>query len=160
MGHGGEKRESTDMKTIQLPLPTDLGHQPLRAMPYVAHDGKWAGHTDAQFLSVGRAQWGHQDLSAKVFRHVDTRWSRQSEELPVHRAIDLVTFIALALFSKSDEVPADTFENQPDPLHMQPSSAPARAGVEHDFANDIDFARTRFNQLRDVLNDLHQKGLL
>jgi hypothetical protein len=148
------------MKTEQLRLPTDLGHQPLRAVPYVAHDGKWAGDTDAQYLSVGRAQWGQQDLSAKVFRHVDTRWSRQSEELPVHRAIDLVTFTALALLGESDEVPADTFENQPDPLKMQPPPALPLVAVEPDFADDIDLARTRLQKLRDVLNDLHQKGLL
>jgi hypothetical protein len=45
------------MKTAQLPLPTDLEHEPLCAIPYVSHDGKWSDNTDAQHLSLGRAQW-------------------------------------------------------------------------------------------------------
>lgn len=147
-------------KTVQLPLPTDLEHQPLRAVPYVSHDGKWAGDTDAQYLSLGRAQWGAQDLSAKVFRHVETRWSRQSEELPVHRAIDLTMFIAVALFGKNDELPANTLENQPYPLTMQPSPAPSHEPLEHEYADDISRARARLQKLREVLNDLHQIGTI
>ena len=147
-------------KTVQLPLPTDLEHQPLRAIPYVAHDGKWAGDTDAQHLSLGRAQWGAQDLSAKVFRHVETRWSRQSEELPVHRAIDLTIFIAMALFGKSDDVQAGTLENQPHPLRMQPSPAVSRETLEQEYADDISRARARLQKLRETLNDLHQIGAI
>jgi hypothetical protein len=52
--------------TIQLPLPMDLAHQPLRAVQYFAHDGKWANGTDTHYLSLGRAQWDKHDLSVKV----------------------------------------------------------------------------------------------
>jgi hypothetical protein len=148
------------MAVKQLPLPMDLQHQPLRAVPYVAHDGKWAGDTDAQYLSVGRAQWGAEDLSAKVFRHVDAGWSRQSEELPVSRAIDLVMFSALALFGGGDDMPSDTFENQPYPLKMQPSPPHSQESIEDEYAEDIDRARARLRKLREVLNDLYRDGRL
>ncbi len=148
------------MKTEQLPLPTNLEHEPLRAVPYIAHDGKWAGDTDAQHLSLGRAQWNAKDLSAKVFRHVKTRWSRQSEELPVHRAIDLTIFIALALFGKGDDLPAGTLENQRHPLGMRPSSAPSDESLTQKFPGDIGRAKARLQKLREVLNDLRQIGAI
>jgi hypothetical protein len=36
------------------------------------------------------------DISAKVWRHTGERWSRQSEELPLHRALDLAILICRA----------------------------------------------------------------
>ncbi|WP_140164347.1 DUF6530 family protein, partial [Vibrio parahaemolyticus] len=33
------------------------------------------------------------ELSAKVWRQVDDRWSRQSEELPLNRVLDLATLV-------------------------------------------------------------------
>jgi hypothetical protein len=39
---------------------------------------------------------GTDQLSAKVWRHTGERWSRQSEELPLHRALDLAILICRA----------------------------------------------------------------
>ena len=47
-------------------------------------------------LSLGLAQWndrGKVDISAKVWRHTGEKWSRQSEELPMHRVLDLAILI-------------------------------------------------------------------
>ena len=33
------------------------------------------------------------DISAKVWRHTGGKWSRQSEELPLHRVLDLAIFL-------------------------------------------------------------------
>jgi len=55
-------------------------------------DGRNAYHSDAKGLSLGLAQWndrGKVDISAKVWRHTGEKWSRQSEELPIHRVLDL-----------------------------------------------------------------------
>lgn len=52
--------------------------------------------TDAQGLSLGLAQWndrGTVDISAKVWRHTGQKWSRQSEELPLHRVLDLAILV-------------------------------------------------------------------
>ena len=58
-----------------------------------------AYHTDAQGLSLGLAQWndrGRVDISAKVWRHTGEKWSRQSEELPLHRVLDLAILVCRA----------------------------------------------------------------
>ena len=33
------------------------------------------------------------DISAKIWRYTGEKWSRQSEEIPLHRAIDLSIFV-------------------------------------------------------------------
>lgn len=74
-------------------IPTTLKHKPVIVAEDYAHiDGRTAYQTDAQGLSLGLAQWndrGKVDISAKVWRHTGEKWSRQSEELPLHRVIDL-----------------------------------------------------------------------
>ena len=55
-------------------------------------DGRKAYNTDAKGLSLGLAPWndrGKLDISAKVWRYTGEKWSRQSEELPMHRVLDL-----------------------------------------------------------------------
>ncbi|EJI6716437.1 hypothetical protein MOR05_002768, partial [Listeria innocua] len=73
-------------------------HKPvIVAENYEEVDGKSAYHSDAKGLSLGLAQWndrGKVDISAKVWRHTGDKWSRQSEELPLHRVLDLAILIA------------------------------------------------------------------
>lgn len=74
-------------------IPTTLKHKPVVvAEDYERIDGRTAYDTDAKGLSLGLAQWndrGKVDISAKVWRHTGGKWSRQSEELPLHRVLDL-----------------------------------------------------------------------
>jgi hypothetical protein len=73
-----------------MKAPTHLHHKPIITVDdYDAIDGKYVKNTDAKALSVGKSQWDEADLSAKVWRHTGDRWSRQSEELPLHRVLDL-----------------------------------------------------------------------
>jgi len=100
---------------IDYPPPLWLAHQPVALFPYAPFDGLYAGETDCMYLSVGRAQYDENDLSVKTFRHSEKRWSRQSEELPPHRAVDLVIWLTLVLFSRSGgkiHVPKSTFWKQ------------------------------------------------
>ena len=49
--------------------------------------------------ALGLAQWndrGKVDISAKVWRYTGEKWSRQSEELPLHRVLDLALLICEA----------------------------------------------------------------
>lgn len=76
-----------------MKIPTNLKHKPVFVVEdYDQIDGRYAGNTDAKGLSIGIAQWGP-DASAKVWRHTDEKWSRQSEELPIHRVLDLALLI-------------------------------------------------------------------
>lgn len=83
-----------------MEIPTTLKHKPVFVCEnYSEIDGIYAGKTDAQGLSLGLAQWnerGKVEISAKVWRHTGEKWSRQSEELPLHRVLDLAILICQA----------------------------------------------------------------
>lgn len=80
-----------------MKIPTTLKHKPVIVSEnYEQVDGRYAGDTDAKGLSLGLAQWndrGKVDISAKVWRHTGDKWSRQSEEPPMHRVLDLAILI-------------------------------------------------------------------
>lgn len=95
---------------FKMKVPTHLKHKPVFGIEgYNKMDGIYAGRgSDAPCLSIGLAQWnqrGSQDVSAKVWRnsgsevndYKDGSWSRMSEELPIHRNLDLTIFICEAM---------------------------------------------------------------
>lgn len=80
-----------------MKIPTTLKHKPVIVSDnYENVDGRYAYNSDAKGLSLGLAQWndrGKVDISAKVWRHTGGKWSRQSEELPLHRVLDLAILV-------------------------------------------------------------------
>ena len=84
-----------------MKIPTSLKHKPVIVIEnYENVDGRNAYNSDAKGLSLGLAQWndrGKVDISAKVWRHTGEKWSRQSEELPLHRVLDLAILVSRAL---------------------------------------------------------------
>ncbi|MFD0868654.1 Uncharacterised protein [Chlamydia abortus] len=80
-----------------MKIPTTLKHKPVVVSEnYEQIDGRYARNTDAKGLSLGLAQWndrGNVDISAKVWRYTGEKWSRQSEEMPLHRVLDLSILI-------------------------------------------------------------------
>jgi len=85
---------------LTLKIPVSLKHKPVIVVEDYEHvDGRRAYDSDAKGLSLGLAQWndrGKVEISAKVWRHTGEKWSRQSEELPLHRALDLALLICKA----------------------------------------------------------------
>jgi hypothetical protein len=83
-----------------MKIPTNLKHKPVIVSDnYENVDGRNAYDTDAKGLSLGLAQWndrGKVDISAKVWRYTGEKWSRQSEELPLHRVLDLAILVCSA----------------------------------------------------------------
>ncbi|HCS35115.1 MAG TPA: hypothetical protein DIW48_00110 [Sphaerochaeta sp.] len=81
-----------------MDIPMTLKHKPVVVVEnYEQIDGHSAYDSDAKGLSLGLAQWndrGSVEISAKVWRHTGEKWSRQSEELPLHRVLDLAILIA------------------------------------------------------------------
>ena len=81
-------------------IPTTLKHKPvIVAEHYEEIYGRNVSDSDAKGLSLGLAQWndrGTVDISAKVWRYTGEKWSRQSEELPMHRVLDLALLICEA----------------------------------------------------------------
>ncbi len=139
--------------TAQLPLPLHLAHQPVFALPFHGHDPGREGNTDCQYLSVGWAQWDDKELSAKVFRHAAQRWSRQSEELPLPRLVDLVTLLVMIVrhgAAGSITIPPGTFEQQPDATIL---GRVGSGGAEDFFVRSLesDLLRRRLDRLTDEL---------
>ncbi|PWW05461.1 hypothetical protein DFQ01_10419 [Paenibacillus cellulosilyticus] len=99
-------------------IPTSLKHKPVIVSEnYEQVDGRFAGKTDAKGLSLGLAQWndrGKVDISAKVWRYTGEKWSRQSEELPLHRVLDLSILIARSMSHFRE---AYRYENLYDPAN-------------------------------------------
>lgn len=83
-----------------MKIPTSLKHKPVIVSEnYENVDGRTAYNSDTKGLSLGLAQWndrGKVDISAKVWRYTGEKWSRQSEELPLHRVIDLAILVCRA----------------------------------------------------------------
>ncbi|MDD2585796.1 MAG: DUF6530 family protein [Syntrophomonadaceae bacterium] len=83
-----------------MKIPVTLKHKPVIVVDnYEQVDGRYAYDSDAKGLSLGLAQWndrGKIEISAKVWRHTGEKWSRQSEELPLHRVLDLALLICKA----------------------------------------------------------------
>ncbi|EKY4026450.1 TPA: hypothetical protein LWH17_001407 [Listeria innocua] len=102
-----------------MKIPTTLKHKPvIVAENYEEVDGKSAYHSDAKGLSLGLAQWndrGKVDISAKVWRHTGDKWSRQSEELPLHRVLDLAILIARTKVHFKDAYRSPNFYDKENP---------------------------------------------
>ena len=104
-----------------MDIPTNLKHKPVVvAEDYGRTDGRSAYDSDAKGLSLGLAQWndrGRVDISAKVWRYTGEKWSRQSEELPLHRVLDLAILACRAQLYFQEE--AYRFPKGYDPEHPQ-----------------------------------------
>ncbi len=97
-------------------IPTTLKHKPVIVSEnYDKIDGRIKS-SDAKGLSLGLAQWndrGKVDISAKIWRYTGEKWSRQSEEMPLHRVIDLAILICRSkqYFNESYKLPKLYDEN-------------------------------------------------
>ncbi|WP_188066141.1 DUF6530 family protein [Brevibacillus brevis] len=84
-----------------MKIPTNLNHKPVVISDnYERVDGRFARNTDAKALSLGVTEGSSRrkvDLSAKVWRYTGEEWSKQSEELPLHRALDMSILICRSL---------------------------------------------------------------
>lgn len=81
-------------------VPNYLLHKPIYAINnYHRIDGQYKNDTDVYGISVGKAQWDDTKFipSVKVFRKKNNRWSRQSEETTLTRAIDMAMLVIKTL---------------------------------------------------------------
>ncbi|MBW9323609.1 hypothetical protein FG877_08595 [Enterococcus casseliflavus] len=103
-----------------MKIPENLKHKPvIKVEDYDTVDGKNALHTDAKGLSLGLAQWndcGKVDISGKVWRHTGEKWSRQSEELPLTRILDLAILVAQSSLYFQEAYRHEKFYDPENPL--------------------------------------------
>ena len=144
-------------------LPQHLDHKPVFALPYEALDGPYAGKTDVQFISLGIAQYDPDEASIKTMRYTGTKWTRQAEELPLHRPIDMTLFLAKAVFDSEGDVvgvPAGTFQNQTSSINVTKEQRNFGENASFDAAliKVKPGLKERLNTLLRVLNDLKRDG--
>jgi hypothetical protein len=155
-------------------IPTTLKHKPVYVVEnYEAVDGRNANHSEAKGLSLGLAQWndrGKVDISAKIWRNNAGKWSRQSEEMPLHRVLDLTLLI---LAAKKQLAEAYRFPKQYDPentllerIPLQGSAMTARICTDNPrldedlglfaqvMAEDDELISERLHRLSDTLREL------
>ena len=103
-----------------MKIPTTLKHKPVIVSENYANvDGRYAYNTDAKGLSLGLAQWndrGKVDISAKVWRHTGEKWSRQSEELPLHRVLDLAILVCRTQLHFKEAYRYENFYDKENPV--------------------------------------------
>lgn len=146
-------------------LPQHLAHKPIYALPYEHFDGIYAGNTDVRYISIGIAQYDNESISIKTMRYTGEKWTRQAEELPLHRVIDMTLFLAKVLFETQNEtvkIPKETFLNQEsDILIFKESRSYGEMATYKEFIKENgQLLKDRFNVLRNVLDDLAGRGLL
>jgi hypothetical protein len=138
--------------------PTHLKHKPIvTSIDYDQIDGQFANNSDAKALSIGIAQWENNsnDISAKVFRFNDDtqRWSPQSEELPLHRALDLsILAIGAIMVSNGNPVSVtDLNELVVDNGHID--------RIREYYIANRTFLRRRIMELRRTIDTYMQSGI-
>jgi hypothetical protein len=146
-------------------LPQHLAHKPIYAFPYEHFDGIYAEGTDVKYISVGIAQYDCESISIKTMRYTGEKWTRQAEELPLHRVIDMTLFLAKVLFENQNEtvkIPKETFLSQEsDILIRKESRSYGEMATYKEFIKENgQLLKDRFNVLRNVLDDLAGRGLL
>ena len=152
-----------DSYTPSQQLPQHLDHKPVYALPYQEFDGTDSTNTDVRYLSVGIAQYNPDEVSIKTMRYTGVKWTRQAEELPLHRIIDMTLFLAKVLFdADNDEVhiPSGTFLNQQNSIHIirEQRSYGELASYAAFLMRHSQLYRDRLNVLLNVLQELKQAG--
>jgi hypothetical protein len=103
-----------------MKIPTTLKHKPVIVSEnYENVDGRYVHNSDAKGLSLGLAQWndrGKVDISAKVWRYTGEKWSRQSEELPIHRVLDLAILVSRSMLHFREAYRYEHLYDQENPI--------------------------------------------
>lgn len=96
-----------------MDIPKNLHHKPIVGVNYEKRDEQ-SGGGDAFYLSIGKAQWNQEDISAKVIRWTGSKWSRQSEELPLWRVLDLAQFLIASISNQKSTLNEEEVSDKED----------------------------------------------
>lgn len=127
-------------------VPEHLAHKPIIGVDnYDIIDGRY-NKSDAKALSIGRSQWDSNDVAAKVWRHTGEKWTRQSEELPLHRVLDL-TMLILSLYIEGNQSKTTLNEVVINPKDLQ---------FLKDFKNNNEeYLNPRIKELKNLLDKIN-----
>ena len=137
-----------------MKLPQYLSHKPIVSVDDYDHiDGQYIPSTDVRALSIGQATWDNKQISLKVWRHTGKRWSRQSEDIPIHRCLDL-SILFLASLKKDKELPYPTCSL---PLTIDDEDKLAEIRKFYESVDNRKHIDARLIELRDLLNEGYKR---
>jgi hypothetical protein len=136
-------------------VPTNLHHKPIIAVnDYDKIDAIYANNTDAIALSIGQAQYEEKEISVKVWRYneKEKKIKRQSEELPIHRNLDLSILIVAALLTDVESKYPLTS------LREEIVDEDRVVEIKDFFKHNEKMLRPRLEELRKILNTFFDKN--
>jgi hypothetical protein len=97
-----------------MKAPTHLKHKPIiNVNDYEKIDSIYANNSDVKALSIGEAQYDNKQISLKIWRHTGKKWSRQNEEIPIHRNLDLsILLLGSLLTDVSSKYPSTSLREE------------------------------------------------
>lgn len=140
-----------------MEIPKHLTHKPIIGIDDYEVLGKNKGYygNDAKALSIGYAQYDSEELSLKVFRNVNGKWSRQSEELPPYRNLDLNIFFVASLLEAMEQelsysdTDTDILKNRKE-IRMD-----SKTIVKEYYEKHKEYLQPRLKQLKELLEILN-----
>ncbi len=137
-----------------MKLPQNRTHKPIVSVnDYERMDAQYTPETDARALSIGQSTWDGEDISLKIWRHNGKQWKGNSEEMPIHRCLDLA-ILFLASIQKDKDLPFPFCSLQPT-VDREDLFDKIRNFYENaDNKRHID---ARLAELRDLLNKWYER---
>lgn len=128
--------------------PKHLSHKPIVSVnDYDRIDAQYQKNTDIKALSIGKAQYSENKISLKIWRRNGEKWSRQSEELPLYRNIDLNILLLGALMTDIDS-------NRPKTnLREEVDDKKEFNKINDYYYSHEEFLKPRLEELRNKLNE-------
>lgn len=132
--------------------PKHLSHKPIISVnDYDKLDALYVNHTDVKALSIGEAQYDGNHISLKVWRKPNNRWSRQSEELPIHRNLDLSILFITAL--STDTLNPQNIVSKPNEKLTVDKPEKVQK-IKDYYAKNRQFLEPRLKELKRLLNEI------
>ena len=128
--------------------PKHLRHKPIISVnDYDKIDAHFSKNTDVKALSIGFSQYNPNEISVKVWRHSGTKWSRQNEELPIHRNIDLTILLVASLLKDiNSDYPNSNLREEVDDANNVDA-------IKQYYLKNEKFLRPRLEELKDKLDE-------
>jgi hypothetical protein len=132
--------------------PKHLGHKPIISVnDYDKIDAQYNNNSDVRALSIGNAQYDLDEISLKVWRHTGSKWSRQSEEIPLHRNIDLNILLLASLLKDTDsKYPNSNLREEVDDINKVKE-------IQDYYISNEKFLRPRLEELNKKLSEFLEK---
>ncbi len=128
--------------------PKHLAHKPIVSVNnYDKIDAHFSKNTDVKALSIGFSQYDPNEISVKVWRHTGVKWSRQNEELPIHRNIDLTILLVASLLKDiNSDYPNSNLREEVDDANNVDA-------IKQYYLKNEKFLKPRLEELKDKLDE-------